>query len=166
MATLIISFGIATCVKFISEYLGIIEGADSNTQKLRHEPLISALSWLYNANNCKNKDMMQTYLHDARREFMKAVSLEEDENKITALLGLAMCQQMFGDKINAQNNLARIKDVSLSAGAIARANAKYIVCPPILREVLIAKTTKTRYKDFNHFQAEALRFNTKLLALK
>ncbi len=105
MPAVTITIGVATCAKFIAEYLGLIESVAKNTSKLCHEPFKSAIAFLKEAKNCEEVTTMQKYLDDARRNFRKAVSLEEDEKKVCSILGLAMCQRMLGDEVNANINI-------------------------------------------------------------
>ena len=161
-----LTIGVATCAKFVAEYLGLIESATENTSKLRHEPLKSAINWFNHARTCdKDKKLMQTYLDDARHKFMEAISLEDDENKIAAIVGLCMCQKLLGDEKNARINMQKIKDVELTKGAIMRATAKFLLAPPLLREVLITRATFKRTESFETFKNQAIQFNDQLLAL-
>lgn len=114
MATFTLTIGVASCAKYIAEYLGLIESVSSDVSKLRHEPLQSAIAWFNNAKNCTDEELMGNYIHDARREFMKAISLEDNENKISAILGLCLCQHILGDETNATNNLQKIDEVVLT----------------------------------------------------
>ena len=166
MPAITLTLGVATCVKFVAEYLGLIESVVDNTSKLRHQPLNSAINWFNNAKNCKDKATMHTYLDDARREFMKATSLEEDENLISAYVGLSTCQYILGDKTNALENLKMINTIELSNGAIMREIAKYMLLPAILREIMIAKATKARKNAFIVFKSKSLELSNKYLALK
>ena len=102
MAAITLTIGVATCAKYIAEYLGLVESVSSNTSAIRHEPLKSAIAFLNEAKNCKEESLMIKYLDDARRDFRKAVSLEENEKKVSALLGVAMCQSMLGDYFNSK----------------------------------------------------------------
>lgn len=80
MTTFALTIGIAPCAKFIAEYLGLIQNVPSDISKLRHEPLQSAIAWFNNAKNCTDKKLMENYIHDARRKFMKAISLANCSN--------------------------------------------------------------------------------------
>lgn len=166
MPAITLTLGVATCVKFVAEYLGLIENVAANTSRLRHEPLNSAICWFENAKNSKDDATMHTYLNDARREFMKATSLEEDENLVAAYAGLSACQYILGDKINARENLKKINAVELSTGAIIRATAKYLLFPWFIREVKIAKAIEARQEEFKAFRSSTLKLSNKYLELK
>lgn len=127
MPALVLNIGVATCAKFIAEYLGLIENTSANTAALRHEPLKSAISWFENANNCTKEPLMLNYLQDARRKFMEAVSLEEYENKITAILGLSFCQLMLGDRENAEKSIQGINNVNISQAEVIKRAGKEII---------------------------------------
>lgn len=146
--------------------MGLLNSAASDTNKLRHEPLKSAIGWFEQAQNCDNdKKRKQSYQEDARREFMKAISLEDDENKIAAFVGLSMCQRLLGDEKNARLNMQKIQGIELTKGAIIRATAKYLLVPPFLRAAVIARATMKRNESFDAFKKKATKFNTKLMAL-
>lgn len=165
MPAVTLSLGVATCAKFVAEYLGVVASASANTTRLRHAPLNSAVAWLNNAKNCKDRETMKDYLNDARRGFMDAISLEEDENKIAAIVGLSMCQYMLGDKTNAKNNLQKVNDVTLSIVTITRACAKYALLPELIRTPLIIHAKLKREENFEEYKTNAQKFNEKVLSL-
>ena len=109
MPAITLTIGVASCATFIAEYLGLIDGAKTNSSIILHESLKSAVDWLENAKNCSDKTLMQTYLGYALEKFMEAKNREKFENKIAAILGLSMCQLMLGDKSNAEKNIQDIK---------------------------------------------------------
>ncbi len=165
MPAITLSIGVATCAKFVAEYIGLVASATANTSKLVHTPFNSAIEWLNNAKNCKDPAIMKDYLNDARKGFMDAISLEEDENKIAAIVGLSMCQYMLGDKTNAKNNLQKVNDVTLSIGTITRACAKYALLPEPIRTPLIIHAKLKREENFEEYKTNAQKFNEKVLSL-
>lgn len=91
-----IIFSAINLTKAIGEYLGFIEGSNTMLQKLVHQSFQSVklnFEYAYNTNGTKQIE----YLKIARSEFIRAVSVEENEAKISALLGLAMCQHWLND---------------------------------------------------------------------
>lgn len=108
-----IIFSAINLTKAIGEYLGFIEGSNTMLQKLVHQSFQSAklnLEYAYNTNETKQIE----YLKVARSEFIRAVSVEENEAKISALLGLAMCQHWLNDQSNSNLTFLKIKDVQLT----------------------------------------------------
>ena len=171
MPAITITIGVATCAKFIAEYLGLIGSTVSNTSVLRHEPLISAIAFLNEAKNCTDETLMIKYLDDARRNFRKAVSLEENERKVTALLGVAMCQKMLGDYANSKINIQGIKNVTLSRSEIARIRALQAVqhfshlYVPVMIVPPYIDLMNQRRADLESFKNSAMKFNNKLSSL-
>ncbi len=168
MPAITITIGVATCAKFIAEYLGLIESTVSNTSVLRHEPLISATAFLNEAKNCTDETLMIKYLDDARRNFRKAVSLEENERKVTALLGVAMCQKMLGDYANSKINIQGIKNVTLSRSEIARIRTIQVVFSRTIIGAFAVKKLnlmKKRQDKLELFKISAMKFNDKLSSL-
>lgn len=106
-------FGSINLTKSIAEYLGLIESTNSLLNKLIHQAFRSAKSNLEYAHNSSGTIQMD-YLRQARNEFNQAVAVEDNEAKIYALLGLAMCQHFLGDESNATRNMAKIRTVELS----------------------------------------------------
>lgn len=83
-------FGSINLTKSIAEYLGLIESTNLLLNKLIHQAFRSAISnleYAYYSSGSIQKD----YLRQARNEFNQAVAVEDNEAKIYALLGLAMC---------------------------------------------------------------------------
>ena len=106
-------FGSINLTKSIAEYLGLVESTNSLLNKLAHQAFRSAISNLeysYNSSGTIQRD----YLRQARNEFNQAGAVEDNEAKIYALLGLAMCQHFLGDESNATRNRAKIKTVELT----------------------------------------------------
>lgn len=97
----------------ISEYFGLIQGVDTKVTKLLHQSFNSAKSNLEFALTASGQNQID-YIKQAKDEFIRAISVEENENKILALVGLSMCQCFLGDKINAENTMKRIKTIELN----------------------------------------------------
>lgn len=172
MPAVTITIGVATCAKFITEYLGLIESAAINTSKLRHEPLKSAIAWFKNAKNCSDVAIMKTYLNDARRDFMKAISLEQNENKVAAILGLSMCQLLLGDRVNANRNIQEINDVRLSVVEITKRALKrqpngvselVLWATPVGRNMLRTRWIMSEEENFETYKEDVMAFNRKLI---
>lgn len=106
-------FGSINITKSIAEYLGLIESTNSLLNKLVHQAFKAAQANLEHAYNSSGTIQMD-YLRQARNEFNQAVGIEDNEAKIYALLGLAMCQHFLGDEINAKNTMRKIHSVELS----------------------------------------------------
>ena len=106
-------FSSINLTKSIAEYLGLIESTNSLLNKLVHQAFKAAQSNLEHAYNSSGTTQMD-YLRQARNEFNQAVGVEDNEAKIYALLGLAMCQHFLGDEINAKNTMYKIRNVELS----------------------------------------------------
>lgn len=110
-------FGSLNVAKSIAEYLGLIESTNSLLKKLVHQAFKAAQSNLEHAYNSSGATQMD-YLRQARNEFNQAVGIEDNEAKIYALLGLAMCQHFLRDEVNAQNTMHKIQGVELSRSEI------------------------------------------------
>lgn len=97
----------------ILEYFGLIEGVNTNVTKLLHQAFNSAKANLEYALNTTGQNRID-YIKQARTEFNQAITVEENENKILALVGLAMCQHLLGDTDNAIITYDKISSVSLT----------------------------------------------------
>lgn len=75
----------------IAEYFGLIEGVNTKVTKLVHQAFISAKDNLTYAKGTTGQNQIE-YIKQAKSEFIRAVAVEENENKILSLAGLAMCQ--------------------------------------------------------------------------
>ena len=62
------------------------------------------------ARNASGQDQID-YIKQARIEFNQAVAVEENENKLLALVGLSMCQYLLGDGYNSRQTLNKVKGV-------------------------------------------------------
>lgn len=100
--------------KTLLTFFGLINGVSQNVQKLVHQPFKTGKKWLEHAQNASSKDLRNQYLHDAQVEFGKAIELEENENKILSILGLAICQFYLGDINNANSTIREIQNVRLT----------------------------------------------------
>lgn len=106
----------------IAEYFGLIEDVNTQIKKLLHQAFNAAKMNLEYARNSSGQNQID-YIKQAQVEFTQAVAVEENENKILALVGLAMCQNLLGDYINADSTYNRINDIELSRSE----HLKYIV---------------------------------------
>lgn len=110
----------------IAEYFGLIEGVNTKVTKLLHQAFNSAKANLEYARNATGQNQID-YIKQARVEFNQAVAVEENENKILALVGLAMCQYLLGETSNANVTFDKISSVSLTRAEknryLARKNA-------------------------------------------
>ena len=107
----------------IAEYFGLIEGVNTNVTKLLHQAFNSAKANLEYARNTTGQNQID-YIKQARVEFNQAVTVEENENKILALVGLAMCQYLLGEISNANVTFDKINDVTLTRAEKAKYIAK------------------------------------------
>ena len=101
----------------IAEYFGLIEGVNTKVTKLLHQAFNSAKANLEYARNATGQNQID-YIKQARVEFNQAVAVEENENKILALVGLAMCQYLLGETSNANVTFDRINEVNLTKAEI------------------------------------------------
>lgn len=97
----------------IAEYFGLIQGVDTKVTKLLHQSFNSAKSNLEYALSASGQNQID-YIKQAKNEFNQATQVEENENKILALVGLSMCQFLLGDKENATVTYNKIESVNLS----------------------------------------------------
>lgn len=106
----------------IAEYFGFIGGIDTKVTKLLHQAFLSAKTNLECALDSSGQNQID-YIKQAKAEFIRAVAVEENENKIISLLGLSMCQSMLGDNANAQITFNKINDVELTRAEKTKAKA-------------------------------------------
>ena len=106
----------------IAEYFGLIEGVNTKVTKLLHQAFNSAKANLEYARNAIGQNQID-YIKQARVEFNQAVAVEENENKIFALVGLAMCQYLLGETSNANVTFDRISSVTLTRAEIVKNTA-------------------------------------------
>lgn len=107
----------------IAEYFGLIEGVSTKVTKLLHQSFNSAKINLEYARNATGQNQID-YIQVAKNKFIEAVTVEENENKVLALAGLAMCQLFLKDDINAQITIRQIVDVELTTSAEVGAGFK------------------------------------------
>lgn len=92
---------------------GLIETVSTDVTKLLHQAFLSAKDNLEYASTTTGQNQID-YVKRAKDCFIDAVAVEENENKILALVGLSMCQFFLQDYKNAQKSLDRIRDVNLT----------------------------------------------------
>ena len=90
---------------------------NTKVTKLLHQAFNSAKANLEYARNTTGQNQID-YIKQARVEFNQAVAVEENENKILALVGLAMCQYLLGETSNANVTFDRINEVNLTKAEI------------------------------------------------
>lgn len=117
-------FKAASIAKSIAAYLGVIDSVSADMKKLLHQSFKSALMNLKYAKDASNSTTCESYIKQAINEFIRAIAVEENENLVSAYLGLSMCQYKLGDFINAKTTLKKISSVNLSKTE----RAKVIVC--------------------------------------
>lgn len=108
----------------IAEYFGLIESVSTDVKKLLHKDFQSAITSLQYAINATDDEHKKVNLQDARKSFLDATSVEENENLVSALAGLAMCQYFLGDSCNAEITLSKINAVQLTTAKKAQAIGK------------------------------------------
>lgn len=152
----------------IAEYFGLIETIDSKVQKLLHQEFKSAISALEKAQNATDKANFDFCLNMARTSFEKAVAVEENENLISAYVGLSLTEFLMGDNNNSVLTLEKIKCVELSGISKNQAMVLDILGSPItgaigplvkgIRRLFGEKgfLEDARLTQFNDFKSEAL----------
>ena len=153
----------------IAEYFGLINGVDTKITKLLHQAFNSAKANLEFARNTSGQNQTD-YIKQARIEFNQAVSVEENENKVLALVGLSMCQYMLGDKYNACCTLDKIKSVELTKAELLKYGAKEMGKKgwpffPVLTTIILMRNNpfEHRIKMFDEQKEKALKWNCKLI---
>lgn len=148
----------------IAEYFGLIEGVNTKVTKLLHQAFNSAKANLEYAKNVSGQNRID-YIKQARVEFNQAVAVEENENKILALVGLAMCQDLLGETSNAHATFDKINDVVLTNAEIAKYSALYV--PSIIslgaRLLLPFGSLEERVMCFNAMKVNSINKRHKLL---
>lgn len=107
-------FKAASMAESIAAYLGVVDSVSADIKKLLHQPFKSALINLKYAKDASNSTTCENYIKQAINEFIRAITVEENENLVSAYLGLSMCQYTLGDFINAKTTLKKISSVNLS----------------------------------------------------
>lgn len=108
----VIIFKVATVVQSIANYMGFIDSVSSDVKKLLHQSFRSAVDLMNFARNT-NGELQKEYLLQALVKFVEATAVEENENLVSAYLGLAMCQHLLGDDKSANISLERLRNVEL-----------------------------------------------------
>lgn len=118
----------------IAEYLGLIESLSSDVKKLIHQSLKSAITNLDYAKNAYDETNQRRYICQATNEFIRAIAVEENENLVSAYLGLAICQYLTGDICNSNNTIGKVYEIKLSKSERAKAIAKdtFLRTAPVL----------------------------------
>lgn len=140
----------------IAEYFGLIEGVNTLITRLLHQAFNSAKSNLEYARNARGQAQID-YIKQARIEFNQAVAVEENENKLLALVGLSMCQYLLGDEYNSRKTLNMINDVELTRAE----KTKYFVLGYVGH--LTGAPLRIRKLEFKMQKERALIVNKKLL---
>lgn len=124
-------FGTAKVTTSIAAYFGLIENVSSDVKKLLHEPFLSAIDNLKQAMGASSERSRYNCIEKARENFTKAKALEKDENLVSSLFGLAMCQYYLGDVHNAQTSLQEIESLQLSSAKkrVALTAVTFVVAP-------------------------------------
>lgn len=169
------TFGIINGSLKIAEYFGLVEGVSTQVTKLVHQAFKSAKLNLENAQYASGQNQID-YIKRAKDCFIDAVAVEENENKVLALVGLSMCQYMLGDTINAKGSLDRISNVELTraekakyvvadvASAIQPLKLSFVLtCSLLQDDFTITPELDRRIKSFNKTKSEAISTNRKLL---
>lgn len=107
-------FKAASIAESIAAYLGVVDSVSADIKKLLHQSLKRALINLKYAKDASNSNTCESYIKQAINEFIRAIAVEENENLVSAYLGLSMCQYTLGDLINAKTTLKKISSVNLS----------------------------------------------------
>lgn len=106
-------FGSINLAQSIAGYMGLIESVGGDVKKLLHQSLKSALQNLEYARSATGQNQLD-YIRAARERFIDAISVEQNESLISAIVGLAMCQHLLGDDKNVKVTLDRINSVELT----------------------------------------------------
>lgn len=109
MEPICLIFSAVRSTRTIASFIGIVESTDANISKLRHRDFNSAIENLKYAQSCQTLESAANYIETARVRFIDSLSLEENENKIDAFVGLAMCQHLQGNDNLALLTLKRIQ---------------------------------------------------------
>ncbi len=125
----ILIFRALTIAQAIGKYFGIIDSVSSDVKKLLHQSFNSAIKNLEYAKSATSIQNQLDYIKQAKDEFIRALTTETDENLVSTYLGLAMCQYYLDDKINAENTLRQINNISLSRSERNRAIALDAIIP-------------------------------------
>lgn len=151
-------FSAFNAVTSIAGYLGIIESVGGNVKKLLNQSFKSAVHNLEYATTASERER-QDYIKRAREKFIDAIAVEENENLISSLLGLSMCQHLLNDTVNAQKTFDRIKDVKLTTPEKVQTRAKEIGINILLSAVSVPTPVsmyQERIEAFEKYKQTAL----------
>lgn len=96
----------------VTKYFEFVDGVSTQV-KIAHQALKSAKDNLEYAITASGQNQID-YITQAKNMFVDAVTVEKNENKILAIVGLSMCQYLLGDNHGAQYTMERINDVELT----------------------------------------------------
>ena len=96
----------------VTMYLGLVEDVSAQVKKA-HQAFKSAKDNLEYAITASGQNQLD-YIRQTKNMFVDAVTVEENENKILAIVGLSMCQYLLGDNFGAQYTMEIINDVELT----------------------------------------------------
>lgn len=140
----------------IMEYLNLIDSVSTDVRKLLHKDFKSAITSLEYVQNASDNNNRKTYIMDARKSFLDATSVEENENLVSSYVGLSMCQYLLGDENNARITLEKIDTVQLTTSKKVQAMGKqYIkeVAKNIIPGYRILKTVKVLQGEIPEYKA-------------
>lgn len=151
----------------IAQYFGLIETVSTDVKKLVHQAFMAAQENLQYAQNATGQLQMD-YICEAKNNFIKAVTVEDNENKIMALCGLSMCQCMLGDYQNARLTMNRINKVRLTNAEKIKAIAmelgvNMVNLSIVLRDPVYLPILQERKSTFENIRDNAISLNKKLL---
>lgn len=109
MEPICLVFSAIRSTRTIASFISLVESTDANISKLRHRDFNSAIENLKYAQSCQPLESAANYVETARVRFIDSLLLEENENKIDAFVGLAMCQHLQGNDNLALLTLKRIQ---------------------------------------------------------
>lgn len=153
----------------IAEYFGLIETVSTQVDKLVHQALKSAVDNLEYAKNAEGQNQVH-YVLEAKNKFIEAVAVEDNEGKVMALCGLAMCQLFLGENNNVKLTMDKIKDVELTTAEKAKAitmDASRFVPPAsptnIVLQALKEQSGASSFLQYRKFQLETTKVNASAL---
>lgn len=130
-----------------------------------HQAFKSAKDNLDYASTASGQNQID-YIKRAKDCFIDAVAVEENENKVLALVGLSMCQYMLGDTINAERSLDRIRNVELTKAEKVKYAALEALSYTPLNPTHIPGivSLKARKESFSNLRYRAISTNRNLLS--
>lgn len=106
-------FGTLRVATGIAGYFGLVDSVSVDVKKLVHQAFLSAKDNLEYALNATGENQWD-YIKRAQGKFIEAINVEENENKVLSLTGLAFCQYLLSDGENAKRTIKRIDAVRLT----------------------------------------------------